>query len=87
MYRREIWKEFPSYSQYEVRSALAKCGLTKTHRKSGPSSQRRRTGESAPVQADQPPLNVLLLDEPTNHLDQDAKEELFRALSAYKEVS
>lgn len=28
----------------------------KTHRKSGPSSQRRRTGESAPVQADQPPL-------------------------------
>ena len=24
----EIWKEFPSYSQYEVRSALAKCGLT-----------------------------------------------------------
>ena len=24
----EIWKEFPSYTQYEVRSALAKCGLT-----------------------------------------------------------
>ena len=24
----EIWKEFPGYSQYEVRSALAKCGLT-----------------------------------------------------------
>ena len=24
----EIWEEFPSFSQYEVRSALAKCGLT-----------------------------------------------------------
>ena len=23
----EIWQEFPGYSQYEVRSALAKCGL------------------------------------------------------------
>ena len=28
--------------------------------------------------------NVLLLDEPTNHLDVDAKEELKRALKAYK---
>ena len=28
--------------------------------------------------------NVLRLDEPTNHLDADAKEELKRALKAYK---
>ena len=28
--------------------------------------------------------NLLLLDEPTNHLDVDAKEELKRALIAYK---
>lgn len=27
---------------------------------------------------------MLLLDEPTNHLDVDAKEELARALKAYK---
>ena len=27
----EIWKEFPSFTQYEVRSALAKCGLTTKH--------------------------------------------------------
>ncbi|MBQ1250083.1 MAG: ABC transporter ATP-binding protein, partial [Clostridia bacterium] len=28
--------------------------------------------------------NILLLDEPTNHLDVDAKDELKRALQAYK---
>ena len=28
--------------------------------------------------------NLLLLDEPTNHLDVDAKEELKRALQAYR---
>lgn len=28
--------------------------------------------------------NILLLDEPTNHLDVDAKDELKRALKAYK---
>jgi ATPase subunit of ABC transporter with duplicated ATPase domains len=28
--------------------------------------------------------NILVLDEPTNHLDVDAKEELKRALKAYK---
>lgn len=27
----ELWSEYPSYSQYEVRSALAKCGLTTKH--------------------------------------------------------
>lgn len=27
----EIWKEFPAYTQYQVRSALAKCGLTTDH--------------------------------------------------------
>ena len=27
----EIWAEFPSYTQYEVRSALSKCGLTTKH--------------------------------------------------------
>ena len=28
--------------------------------------------------------NILVLDEPTNHLDVDAKDELKRALMAYK---
>lgn len=81
----EIWKEFPSYTQYQVRSALAKCGLTTKHIE----SQVRvlSGGEQAKVRLCKlinRETNVLLLDEPTNHLDADAKEELKRALIAYK---
>ncbi|MDO4295938.1 MAG: ABC-F family ATP-binding cassette domain-containing protein [bacterium] len=81
----EIWKEFPSYTQYQVRSALAKCGLTTKHIE----SQVRvlSGGEQAKVRLCKlinRPTNVLLLDEPTNHLDVDAKEELKRALKEYK---
>lgn len=81
----EIWKEFPSYSQYQVRSALAKCGLTTKHIE----SQVRvlSGGEQAKVRLCKlinRESNLLVLDEPTNHLDQDAKEELKRALRAYK---
>ncbi|MEG2871031.1 MAG: ABC-F family ATP-binding cassette domain-containing protein [Clostridium sp.] len=81
----EIWKEFPSYSQYEVRSALAKCGLTTDHIE----SQVRvlSGGEQAKVRLCKlinRESNVLLLDEPTNHLDVEAKAELQRALKEYK---
>ena len=81
----ELWQEFPSYTQYQVRSALAKCGLTTKHIE----SQVRvlSGGEQAKVRLCKlmnRETNVLLLDEPTNHLDVDAKEELKRALKAYK---
>ena len=81
----EIWKEFPSDTQYEVRSALAKCGLTTKNIE----SQVRvlSGGEQAKVRLCKlmnRETNVLLLDEPTNHLDVDAKDELKRALSEYK---
>ena len=81
----EIWKEFPSYTQYQVRSALAKCGLTTKHIE----SQVRvlSGGEQAKVRLCKlinRESNVLLLDEPTNHLDVDAKDELKRALKEYK---
>ncbi len=50
----EIWEELPSFSQYEVRSALAKCGLTTKHiEESGARFKRRRAGESTSLQADQ----------------------------------
>jgi len=81
----EIWKEFPGFTQYEVRSALAKCGLTTKHIE----SQVRvlSGGEQAKVRLCKlinRETNILLLDEPTNHLDVDAKDELKRALKAYK---
>ncbi len=80
----EIWEEFPSYNQYEVRSALAKCGLTTKHIE----SQVRvlSGGEQAKVRLCKllnRETNLLVLDEPTNHLDVDAKEELRRALMDY----
>ena len=81
----EIWKEFPSYTQYEVRSALAKCGLTTKHIESR--IMVLSGGEQAKVRLCKllnRPTNVLLLDEPTNHLDVAAKEELKRALKEYK---
>lgn len=81
----EIWQEFPGFTQYEVRSALAKCGLTTKHIES--KVKVLSGGEQAKVRLCKlmnRPSNLLLLDEPTNHLDVDAKEELKRALLAYK---
>ena len=81
----ELWKDFPGFSQFEVRAALAKCGLTTKHIE----SQVRvlSGGEQAKVRLCKlinRESNILLLDEPTNHLDADAKEELKRALIEYK---
>lgn len=81
----ELWEEFPGMSQYEVRSALAKCGLTTKHIES--LMKVLSGGEQAKVRLCKlinHETNLLLLDEPTNHLDVDAKEELQRALKAYK---
>ena len=81
----EIWKEFPGFTQYEVRSALAKCGLTTKHIES--LVKVLSGGEQAKVRLCKlinRDTNILLLDEPTNHLDVDAKAELKRALQEYK---
>ncbi|MDY2700534.1 MAG: ABC-F family ATP-binding cassette domain-containing protein [Lachnospiraceae bacterium] len=81
----EIWKEFPGYSQYEVRSALAKSGLTTKHIES--KVKVLSGGEQAKVRLCKlinRETNLLLLDEPTNHLDVDAKAELKRALMEYR---
>lgn len=81
----EIWQEFPGFTQYEVRSALAKCGLTTKHIES--KVKVLSGGEQAKVRLCKlinRETNILLLDEPTNHLDADAKAELQRALKAYK---
>ncbi len=81
----EFWNDFQSYTQYEVRAALAKCGLTNKHIES--KVVVLSGGEQAKVRLCKlinRETNLLVLDEPTNHLDVDAKEELKRALIAYK---
>ncbi len=80
-----IWEKYPSYTNGEVRSALAQCGLTTDHI----TSQMKvlSGGENAKVRLCdlmQRESNWLILDEPTNHLDVDAKEELKKALREYE---
>lgn len=81
----EIWDEYPSMTNGEVRSALAKCGLTNDHI----TSQMKvlSGGENAKVRLCKLMLkniNFLVLDEPTNHLDVEAKEELKKAIREFK---
>lgn len=80
----EMWNEFPGLTQREVRSILARCGLTTKQI----NSQIRvlSGGEAAKVRLCKilnNETNILILDEPTNHLDPDAKDELKRALKEY----
>ncbi|WP_130861552.1 ABC-F family ATP-binding cassette domain-containing protein [Bacilliculturomica massiliensis] len=80
-----FWGEFPTLTNGEVRAALARCGLTSEHI----TSQMKvlSGGENAKVRLAklmQREVNWLVLDEPTNHLDVDAKDELKRALKAFK---
>ena len=80
----ELWQEFPSWNQREVRAALARCGLTTQHIES--KVMVLSGGEQAKLRLCKlvnQESNVLLLDEPTNHLDVDAKDELKRALIDY----
>ena len=80
-----VWDAFPAMNQAEVRAALARCGLTSKHIES--QIQVLSGGEQAKVRfclLMNRENNVLVLDEPTNHLDVDAKDELKRALQAYK---
>ena len=81
----EVWQTFPSFSQLEIRNALAKVGLTRQQLESKISVLSG--GEQAKVRLCKilhSPTNILVLDEPTNHLDVDAKDELKRALQEYK---
>ena len=81
----DFWNEFPGLNQYEVRSALAKCGLTTKQIESqvrvlsGGERSKLRLAKLLNKET-----NILLLDEPTNHLDVDAKAELAKALREYR---
>ena len=81
----DVWAEYPVLTNYEVRQALAKCGLSNEHI----TSQVRvlSGGEAAKVRLCKlmlKDINFLLLDEPTNHLDVEAKEELKKAIREFK---
>ncbi|MGD9676850.1 MAG: ABC-F family ATP-binding cassette domain-containing protein [Vulcanibacillus sp.] len=80
-----FWEDFPSYTQFEIRSALAKCGLTTKYIESKivvlSGGERAKLRLAKLINKE---TNLLVLDEPSNHLDVDAKEELKRALKEYK---
>lgn len=81
----EVWKTYPSMEQGQVRAALARTGLKNDHISRPMSSLSG--GEQAKVRLCKLMMeesNWLLFDEPTNHLDIHAKEELLRAMKAYK---
>lgn len=81
----ELWREFPGYTQSQIRGTLAKCGLTTKQIES--KVLVLSGGEQAKLRLCKilnSDSNILILDEPTNHLDVDAKEELKRALKEYK---
>ena len=81
----DVWNEYPVLTNYEVRQALAKCGLSNEHI----TSQVRvlSGGEAAKVRLCKlmlKDINFLVLDEPTNHLDVEAKNELKKAIKEFK---
>lgn len=81
----EVWEEYPGMTNYEVRAALARCGLTNEHITS--QMMVLSGGENAKVRLCKLMLkevNWLILDEPTNHLDVEAKDELKKALKEFK---
>jgi len=78
-------REVPDWPTAEVRTLLAKFGLTADHvlRPAVTLSPGERTRAAlALLQARG--INVLVLDEPTNHLDLPAIEQLEEALAAYE---
>ncbi len=80
-----IWNLYPSMANNEVRTALAKCGLTTDHITSP--MKVLSGGENAKVRLCKILMeehNLLVLDEPTNHLDPEAKDELEKAIREFK---
>ncbi len=81
----DVWNEFSSMNQHEVRAALARCGLKNEHITRA--LNQLSGGEQAKVRLCKLMMresNWIAFDEPTNHLDVIAKAELKRALQAYK---
>jgi ABC-type multidrug transport system ATPase subunit len=80
----ELWQEYPGMTNFEVRAALASCGLTNEHITT--KMMALSGGEAAKVRLCkimQKPVNLLVLDEPFTGLDPLARihfRELLRNL-------
>jgi ATPase subunit of ABC transporter with duplicated ATPase domains len=74
----------PDWPESEVRTLLAKFGLTREHvpRPAASLSPGERTRAALALLQDRA-VNLLVLDEPTNHLDLPAIEQLEQALDAF----
>lgn len=80
----ELWERHVSYSLTEVRSSLARCGLSAedAYKKVSSLSGGERA-KLAMCVFENARGNVLILDEPTNHLDLPARESLEQALKNF----
>ena len=77
----EMWERHVTSSQTDIRSELARCGL------SAEDMYKKVGGERAKLAlcvTEAEEGNVLLLDEPTNHLDLPARESLEAALKSFE---
>ena len=80
----ELWDRHLGYTQTEMRSALARCGLfAEDMQKQVKSLSGGERAKLALCILECEKGNVLLLDEPTNHLDVPAREGLENALKEF----
>lgn len=80
----EMREYYPKMTEKEIRSALAKSGLSS--KKQMQPIKSLSGGEQCKIQLcliSLTPCNLLLLDEPTNHLDVKAKEVLAKAINNF----
>ena len=80
----ELWERHVGFTQTEVRSALARCGLCEEDiPKQVKSLSGGERAKLALCVFESERGNVLILDEPTNHLDLPARESLEGALKTF----